>query len=386
MHVSQFEIRSFRNVRPATLSFRRGLNVVLGKNAAGKTTLLNLLSDSIGAWPELSDDRAIEYTVVASDGRLKRTLERTTDASQTPTSLAPTQRTRDVFELSQGTTQLTASVANGRVEISGQPATNATGPLAFNAVIERLAQIDRTLAKFLLTTSWIRALRMDESLEYFNLLMAFAVTRTNGSSTGNMGEGEPLSFSNFLAKPIQLDGDGPSFEPEFLKRAVKVMGYESAEAVFDLESKSNGGLSETTLRNLRFRFRSRGDRFLHSSLSYGERRLLGFFALSDACPEIMVIDELVNGLHHDWIKACLDEIGGRQAFLTSQNPLLLDYLDFESAEDVQSGFVLCERLPGKQGSELVWRNPTAEEAGDFFSAYETGIQRVSDILINKGFW
>ena len=145
-------------------------------------------------------------------------------------------------------------------------------------------------------------------------------------------------------------------------------------------------MTETTLRNLRFRFRSKGDRFLHNSLSYGERRLLGFFALSDACPEIMVVDELVNGLHHDWIKACLDEIGSRQAFLTSQNPLLLDYLDFESAEDVQSGFVLCERAPGRLGSELVWRNPTAEEAMDFFSAYETGIQRVSDILINKGFW
>ena len=122
---------------------------------------------------------------------------------------------------------LTASVANGRVDVSGQESTNAPGPLAFNSVIDRLASIDRTLAKFIL---------------------------------------------------------------------------------------------------------------------------------------------------------------GRQAFLTSQNPLLLDYLDFESAAEVQSGFVLCERVPGKLGSELVWRNPTEAEAGDFFSAYETGIQRVSDILINKGFW
>lgn len=62
MHVSQFEIRSFRNVRPTKLAFRRGLNVVLGKNAAGKTTLLNLLADSIGAWPDLSDARAVDYT------------------------------------------------------------------------------------------------------------------------------------------------------------------------------------------------------------------------------------------------------------------------------------------------------------------------------------
>ena len=195
-----------------------------------------------------------------------------------------------------------------------------------------------------------------------------------------------MSFSTLLEAPVMLEHDGPSFEPEFLKRAAKVMGYDSAEALFDLESKTNGGVTETTLRNLRFRFKSRADRFLQSSLSYGEQRLLGFFALSDACPEVMIVDELVNGLRHDWIKACLDEIGPRQAFLTSQNPLLLDYLDFESAEDVQRGFVLCERVAGTRGSELVWRNPTKEEANDFFSAYETGIQRVSDILISKGFW
>jgi hypothetical protein len=108
--------------------------------------------------------------------------------------------------------------------------------------------------------------------------------------------------------------------------------------------------------------------------------------MSDACREVMIIDELVNGLHHDWIRSCLDEIGTRQAFLTSQNPLLLDYLEFESPEDVRTGFVLCERVPAQVGSNLRWRNPTQDEAEEFFSAYETGIQRVSDILITKGFW
>jgi ABC-type multidrug transport system ATPase subunit len=34
-------------VSPTRLEFRPGLNLVLGKNAAGKTTLLNLLADSL---------------------------------------------------------------------------------------------------------------------------------------------------------------------------------------------------------------------------------------------------------------------------------------------------------------------------------------------------
>jgi len=95
--------------------------------------------------------------------------------------------------------------------------------------------------------------------------------------------------------------------------------------------------------------------------SYGQKRLLSFFAISDPCPEVLIADELVNGLHHEWIRACIDEVGDRQAFLTSQNPLLLDYLEFESAEDVQRGFVLCSRETTGEATQLVWRNPTTAE-------------------------
>ena len=51
-------------------------------------------------------------------------------------------------------------------------------------------------------------------------------------------------------------------------------------------------------------------------------------------------------------------------------------------------FILCERVRESESgfAELIWRNPTNEEASEFFEAYETGVQRVSDILISKGFW
>ena len=50
---------------------------------------------------------------------------------------------------------------------------------------------------------------------------------------------------------------------------------------------------------------------------------------------MVIADELVNGLHHSWIEECIQAIGDRQTFLTSQNPLLLDYLSFASPEDVK---------------------------------------------------
>lgn len=230
--------------------------------------------------------------------------------------------------------------------------------------------------------------RLDESLDYLKRLLLFStVKRDKEKESSGFWPAEPRSLGGLLETLPKTTDGGLSYPLPFLQRCARVMGYDSCEAKFDFEMKTNGVSIETALRNLRLQFKSGSDQFTHTSLSYGEQRLLSFFAMSDACVDIMVIDELVNGLHHDWIRACLEEIGDRQAFLTSQNPLLLDYLEFNSVEDVETGFILCERVNSpNQGTELIWRNPTKEEAREFFTAYELGLQRVSDILITKGFW
>lgn len=174
---------------------------------------------------------------------------------------------------------------------------------------------------------------------------------------------------------------------EFLARAAHVLGYDSAKVRFDVERFSPEPSKQIVrLSNPLFFFKRSGEEISHELLSYGQKRLLSFFAHADASPDVIIADELVNGLHHEWITACLDEIGARQAFLTSQNPLLLDFLRFESVEEVRRTFILCERENRENGAQLIWRNPTEEESESFFSAYQTGIQRVSDILLTKGLW
>jgi hypothetical protein len=290
------------------------------------------------------------------------------------------------FAFTTGSREFKAHVEGGRVQVEGRPeSTTADGPML--AFVRELAKIDRQTTAGILDLCYLSMERLDESLDYFGRLIDFTLTRKGGGiSNSSLVFGTPLSFSDLLSHEVKLGADGPAVSPGFLTRAAKVMGYDSAAVLYDVEIKTAGAVAEGTLRNLRFSFNVQKDNIMHNSLSYGEKRLLAFFAMSDACPEIMVVDELVNGLHHEWIRACLDEIGKRQAFLTSQNPLLLDYLEFDSPADVQHGFVICERKRDDSGSFLVWRNPTAEEAADFYSAYETGIQRVSDILITKGFW
>jgi hypothetical protein len=139
--------------------------------------------------------------------------------------------------------------------------------------------------------------------------------------------------------------------------------------------------------NLKFWFtRKDGSIFQDQHLSYGQKRLLTFLYYLEANPSIVIADELVNGLHHAWIKECMEAIGERQAFLTSQNPLLLDYLFFTSLEEVKESFILCRTEPVGDSEKMIWRNLTDDEAAMFYSAYKVGIEHVGEILRTRGLW
>lgn len=118
-------------------------------------------------------------------------------------------------------------------------------------------------------------------------------------------------------------------------------------------------------------------------LSFGQKRLFSILHYFDANPDLVVADELVNGLHHGWIERCIDLIGDRQAFLSSQNPILFDFMYFKSAEEAAARFIDCSL--DEQG-RFVWRNMSADDAEEFYATYQVGVQHVSAILRTKGYW
>ncbi|ATB44273.1 hypothetical protein CYFUS_009760 [Cystobacter fuscus] len=139
------------------------------------------------------------------------------------------------------------------------------------------------------------------------------------------------------------------------------------------------------LGGLRFYFQHRGGwRVSEKMLSYGQKRMLAFMHYVASAKSTIIADELVNGLHHEWIRACFELLGERQVFLTSQNPLLLDYLSFESPVDVRSTFILCSR--DRNSEQMVWENMSQEAAEDFFDSYKVGFQQVGELLQAKGLW
>ena len=125
----------------------------------------------------------------------------------------------------------------------------------------------------------------------------------------------------------------------------------------------------------------------HTLLSYGQKRALAFLYYLAVNQRTVIADELVDGLHHTWIVDAIEAIGDRQAFLASQNPLLLDYLEFDSATKVRQSFVQCRlEKDKKKGERMIWSNMSEYDAARFFDAYQVGLQHVSEILRTKGLW
>src|ERR1700722_7358473 len=70
--LTRLKIESFRNVEPCELRFGNGLNVLLGLNATGKTTLLELIAAALSFdFSKFKEDAfAVEYELSFSTGTI----------------------------------------------------------------------------------------------------------------------------------------------------------------------------------------------------------------------------------------------------------------------------------------------------------------------------
>jgi hypothetical protein len=184
----------------------------------------------------------------------------------------------------------------------------------------------------------------------------------------------------------------------FLQRVVDILGVHGVTLVVSLDRKLVASLDRKVASESEeddrfiyngFEFRvtlADGAIISHKHLSYGQKRLLSFFYYAACNPDIVIADELVNGLHYEWIEACLQEIQDRQTFLTSQNPVLLDMLPFQSADDVRRSFILCSNEMRDGRVQMVWRTMSEQSANAFYRAYDTQALQVSEILRTNDLW
>lgn len=172
---------------------------------------------------------------------------------------------------------------------------------------------------------------------------------------------------------------------DLLQTLRDILGFHASDLRVDLAEQRTP--ARIKIGNLIFRFWWADGTFItHERLSYGQKRLLTFFYYLACNPDVVIADELVNGLHHRWITASIEAIGQRQAFLTSQNPLLLDYIPITSADEVRRSFVLCRGEPREGRPGWIWENMSEDDAKELYNAYQVGVEHVSEILQSRGLW
>jgi hypothetical protein len=169
-----------------------------------------------------------------------------------------------------------------------------------------------------------------------------------------------------------------------LHQIVQALGYAKGQVVIEQIEKTKRWV---TFGSPRFHFTKRdGTSVRLEQLSFGEQRLFGFYYYLAATSDVVIADELTNGLHHEMVSGCMAAIGQRQAFLATQNPLLLDHLQFASIAEVRGSFVLCQKELIDGDESMAFRQLGEDEASEFFGHYQAESKQVNAILRWLGLW
>ncbi|MDI1429382.1 AAA family ATPase [Polyangium sorediatum] len=407
--LKRLKINKFRNVEPVELHFSDGFNVLLGINGSGKTTLLELIAALLSRDLSTIEDEefSVEYRIAFESAVVEVVLENRLRRSEPVVAMG-----RRALTKVENEHDLLVKL---RIREHSAPEEDAEEDWRdipddeFGGSPWSLGIQNRGICESMETLE--RISRFDESIDFFRSLFSNDDVQRFITAVGDLeDEASALFFayprqkvSRALMTALSEESKGQwskwrepksfRFSTEhlpFLFEMIRLAGLK--DGWLDLRLlMTHKNVAESVMYqgfgDMEFWFeRQDGSRVRADKLSHGQKRLLAFLYYLDCNPHIVIADELTNSLHHAWITACLQAIGDRQAFLANQDPLLLDELEFSSAEDVKRAFILC-RCDTSSGKErLIWSNMSDYDAERFFEAYNVGLQHVSEILRDKNLW
>jgi energy-coupling factor transporter ATP-binding protein EcfA2 len=418
LRVRSLKIHQFREVRPGTeLTFGDGFHLILGKNATGKSTLLEILAavsklDFRGpffAETPFHIEASLEVGEVSVHAEIRRKIEPHQLGAVELPALDDAESIARIEHAEAGFLQwVRVRSADGlRIHASDPRSSPDGGALVpflgnVNAIAPHLIWIlgfgamvqDEGRAERVHPSVWPIFVRLSEhpgTREVFD--EALGALHVMVGDRLHVGRDEHLrSVSPWLPPALAFEASGEpvtldlSVDP-LLKAVVELLGFEGAKAYFGPAASAKAGWQYSSPSFQFFRHGKAVRR--HDQLSFGQQRLFSFAWYLACNPDIAVADELVNGLHQEWIDWCVEALGDRQCFLTSQNPLLVDAIPFATESDVRHGIIVCSSSPDAtgEGTELSFRNLDDEEGSILGQALQQSrLDVLSDLLRALGLW
>lgn len=415
LKLKRLHIRQFRRLAPNTeLVFNDGFNVLLGRNGAGKTSLLELivavLRADLSAYEHETFDLEWEYAIEGGG------LEVAVRNAPKP---EPHQTDRRRKKISNWHIQLGFSVNQRRLTYSA----SSSGPVEISVTKLPRRRFDvfvsgfvHEIVGYLCTTKperdwlWMELAAIESGVFRYDEVLGCYHVLTTGEAGGS-GTAVPAcevereddvavmvgwSYLPFeIVSRIGGKENAEIWQPHFSSDEWPIL-QEMAVALNAKTVQFEGRLQETvpstdseisTYRGFTIQVTFHDGRTVSAPLlSFGQKRLLSFLYHVASNKHFVIADEMVNGLHWEWIETCLRAIGDRQAFLTSQNPLLLDALPIDSQEAAARTFIHCRSHLDDHTTTWHWHNLSERDARELWEAYSVGIQSIGEILRSRGMW
>ncbi len=426
--LERLKINQFRSVEPGTeLRFSDGLHVVLGKNATGKSTLLDLIAAALDlnfGTPKFRDEPLdLEFVLRAGPYEIEAAVKRVAN----PERRRRGARKQEVPEPGMRDEGRYTFRAAGKLEVTVLLTSNDLPQRTVKGVIPTSYGLNEPLGWQHLVPilaprlNSIWNVMFDDSLQKYPALGKligddvssigsedqFLVRMREGDELWDTFETDDFEIMLGQAVPMQpsmlphkifatLPKNGTPIDVSLmgepiLAALVNEMGFSEARMFFGpprVEDSGGYGIFVYSSPTFTFyrngRLVRRGDQ-----LSYGQRRLfaLGWYLVCNK--EVAILDEPSNGLHESWVEFLVSQLGGRQVFLTSQNRETLDMLPFGTETELSRGFVLCEAHPQSGGGEptLHWRGLRDDESALMIKAFRASrVDLVTDLLRGLNLW
>lgn len=415
--LESLKVNRYRHVRPGTeVHFDEDWNLLLGKNGSGKTTLLDLIACVVsGNFTALdTEEYDLKFAIRMAWGLLECGV-RNELSSQSPRAVAmdsvPSGTIHEPPDLrfsAHGRLIVDDPLDSFAIEIDNNGKVRLNGlegpptPIAFRRSLygAMMSALPEWRSKTPPSVTYAST-RFDEALIAFRTLVGkqqdpplteqlISLSHELGairSASSTMLMPTDFWIALFAAQRDDVEGPVisiPANALEFLSETTRLLGFKDASLRLPLRERNTSGRSTTSVYGPSvFQFtRENGAVVHHDHLSFGQKRLLALLHHVASNPHVVIADELVNGFHHEMIEAVLQKMEGRQRFLATQNPLLLDHVPFSSTRDARARLIQCTT----EDDQMVWSNLSEDDGEVFYAAYEAGIQHVGEILRTKGLW